>query len=391
MQHQKRLLIITNRYPCDPDDVASPFVFDFRQALEQIGVGVDVVAPFYETYSGNRSYVDEHVHLFEWSDGRKVVSQLPLYHPATILKIRRYFRNGYNAARRLLDNKKYHGILALWAVPSGYTASKLSRKYDLPYAVWVLGSDINSWIKLPFVGRIILNVIKNADALYADGHELAMKARSLTERTCQFIPSYHAVGIDKTTPAEPDKKFISVGRIERSKGVFDLLQAFRMFLENHREWKLHFVGTGRAEGRLNQLIRSYGLSDSVIVRGYLPREEINRLLIDSKAAIIPSHSDSLPLTFGEAMQAGVPVICSEVGDMPFLIEKYRVGYHFPAGDVSALAKKMAHMAVSENRFSENCASVLEELDIANSARAVSEWLETVSSSVERIEYADANR
>ena len=34
MQSKKRLLIVTNRYPAGPDDIASPFVHDFRKALE---------------------------------------------------------------------------------------------------------------------------------------------------------------------------------------------------------------------------------------------------------------------------------------------------------------------------------------------------------------------
>jgi len=391
MQPTKRLLIITNRYPAGPDDVASPFVHDFRTTLETAGVEVDVVTPYYQAYQNDAAYIDDSVHAFPWSDGSTVISQLPLYHPASLLKIKRYFRCGYDAAANLIEKKKYDGILALWAAPSGYIAYKLSEKYKIPYAVWALGSDINSWAQLPIVGRVILKVLNNANRLYADGYELAMKVNTMTGRDCRFIPSYHAIDIKAIKPDIPEKRFICVGRVEKSKGVFDLLEAFRLFAVLHWKWKLYFVGSGRAEEELRASISDNRLDDSVFCCGYLPRGEIDALLINSTAAVIPSHADSLPLTFGEAMQAGVPVICSDVGDMPHFVEHYRVGSHYPAGDAQALAERMDDMITDAAKYARNCASVLAELDIKNSTRAIFSWLETVSPSKERIvkNYADA--
>ena len=107
MRRRKRLLVISNRYPCGPDDTASPFVYDFRRALERAGVEVDVVTPFYRTPADEYSYIDSSVHRFEWSDGDQVISQLPLYRPSSYVKIRRYFRFGYETASNLAQRKKF--------------------------------------------------------------------------------------------------------------------------------------------------------------------------------------------------------------------------------------------------------------------------------------------
>nr|MBN2278405.1 glycosyltransferase [candidate division Zixibacteria bacterium] len=376
MEPRKRLLIITNRYPGGPDDAASPFVYDFRLALERVNIEVDIVTPYYRTYADNNDYLDEHVHLFPWSDGSRVISQLPLYNPVTFIKIRRYFRNGYRAALGLTQKKKYSGVVALWAAPSGYMAMQIRRQCGIPYAVWALGSDINSWANLPIAGRMIRRVLIDADALYADGYELATRIRNLVERECRFIPSFHAITLPEIKAESKDKIFCCVGRIEKNKGVFDLLEAFKIFSQKHPDWKLIYIGSGRDEKELAEKTRSLNPEVSVSFNGYLPRNEVNRILAGSRAAIIPSHTDSLPLTFGEAMQAGIPVVCSDIGDMPFLIDTHRVGYHFPAGDVGRLAECLARMADSVDDFSANCKAVREELDIANAAREISRWLDT---------------
>jgi glycosyltransferase involved in cell wall biosynthesis len=370
--------MITNRYPTGPDDIASPFVYDFRKVLEDIDITVDIVTPFYQSQTEESRYLDGSVYRFEWSDGNRVISQLPIWNPNSYLKIRSYFKNGREISAGLLERNHYDAIMALWAAPSGYLAWRLSEKYNVPYAVWALGSDVNSWTKLPFIGRIIIEVLKNASALFADGRELAMKVQSLTDRSCQFIPSCHVIDLDVDIPGIKEKRFISVGRLEKNKGVFDLVKAFRIFSKEFPDWKLLFVGVGRAEKKLKKTIQSCGLDKRVKLCGYMQRRDINRLLVESAAAVIPSHSDSLPLTFGEAMQAKVPVICSDIGDMPYFIDAYKVGYHFPVGHVGELAHKMALIAGQKGDFSGNFSKVLEELNIANSAKAVTRWLDELS-------------
>jgi len=373
-----RLLLISNRYPAGPNDTASPFVYDFRKALEQRGLEIDIVTPHYQSPRDDYRYIDDRVHPFQWSDGRKVISQLPLYNPLSLFKMRRYLRNGYKTAAELLDKRKYSAIMALWALPSGFIASRLSRQYNIPYAVWALGSDINCWATKPFVGRLTVNVLKKADILYADGYELAMKVQALSDKDCRFIPSFHSIEFEKVPYESSEKYFLCPGRVEKAKGVFDLLEAFRLFQSDHNDWKLYYVGAGRAENDLQRKIVSQRLEKSVRCFGYLERKAFNRLVRLAAAVIIPSHSDSLPLTFGEAMQLGRPVITSDVGDMPYLVDRYKVGYHFPAGDIGALAERMDWMNRASTDFAASCPAVVKILDIRNAAEAVTKWLDTLT-------------
>jgi glycosyltransferase involved in cell wall biosynthesis len=390
MQPEKQLLIITNRYPSGPNDIASPFVHDFRLALNAMDIRTDIVTPYYKSRFAEADYLDEAVHRFPWSDGTKVISQLPFYKAGTFFKIRRYVRNGLLTASELVKAHHYEAILALWAAPSGYIAFKLSQKYGIPYGVWALGSDINRWTAVPLIGDIIMKVLEEADIRFADGYELSLKVRALTNKDCHFIPSYHKIDVECEKPHKAKMQFTVVGRIDKGKGVFDLLDAFRIFQKANQGWYLCYIGSGRDEKELKKRIRLFNLDTAVTVAGYLPREQINRILVESTAAIIPSHADSMPLTFGEAMQIGVPVICSDVGDMPYFIDAYRVGYHYPAGNVRALAEKMTAIVDKRDEFAANCSDVLCELDISKSAQAVYDWLETLMPTKESRRFIDAH-
>lgn len=373
----KRLLIISNRYPAGPDDVAAPFVHDFRCALKSMDIEVDVVTPHYESRGANRDYIDNGVHRFEFSDGRKNVSQMSRWNPSTYFSIMRYFVNGRIVGENLILRKGYDAILALWAWPSGYIARQLSRRHGLPYAVWALGTDVNIWAHRLLAGKMVARVLDNADRLYADAYELAEKTKALAGKPCLFLPSFHELQIDMKSVRSAEKYFVFVGRIEQSRGVFDLLSAFRDFHKENPEWRLHYIGTGPCEHSLQLAIAATGLEASVEYHGYLERGRVNDIMLKATAMIIPSHGDSLPLTFGEAMQTGLPVIGSRVGDMPHYIDKYNVGYHYPAGNVAKLCDRMIKMVANHAALGKNCRGFVEEINIMIAAREISGWLDGV--------------
>jgi glycosyltransferase involved in cell wall biosynthesis len=60
--------------------------------------------------------------------------------------------------------------------------------------------------------------------------------------------------------------------------------------------------------------------------------------------VIPTKSDSLPLVFSEAVQAGRPVVGTDVGDLGRFIRRYRVGVVTRANDLRGLFSAMLRMA-----------------------------------------------
>ena len=84
-------------------------------------------------------------------------------------------------------------------------------------------------------------------------------------------------------------------------------------------WRLDMYGTGAAAGRIRRLARRLGVSDRVHLRGERPREEIFAALERADALLFPSMHDSSPYAVAEAVRAGCPVVCLDVGGPPALI------------------------------------------------------------------------
>lgn len=144
--------------------------------------------------------------------------------------------------------------------------------------------------------------------------------------------------------------FTYIGRIEESKGVFDLYKAFK-FLINELDILLVFAGIGNATDKLNKLIDSDGLTDRVMWLGKLKRKEIAHLLNISSVVIAPSKSyfpEGRCMSAMEALVMGVPVIAPNYGPFPYLIKDDLNGLLFEVDNVNDLSNKLK--AICEDNF-----------------------------------------
>ncbi|MBL7184375.1 MAG: glycosyltransferase [Anaerolineae bacterium] len=61
------------------------------------------------------------------------------------------------------------------------------------------------------------------------------------------------------------------------------------------------------------------------------------------ALVIPSHIESIPILFSDAMQVGIPVVATDVGDLGQLVRQYGVGVVVDPEDPEALAGAMGEV------------------------------------------------
>lgn len=133
-----------------------------------------------------------------------------------------------------------------------------------------------------------------------------------------FSPQWNRDGFDKIFDSRPPDDLFSVsflGRIERNKGVFDLLRAFvHLRAEGHR-LKLDFLGEGSALGELREEIARLGLSDLVSTHGHCSGEQVIAALAQTHIVVVPTRSEfveGLNKVAIEAVLSGRPVVTSQV-------------------------------------------------------------------------------
>jgi glycosyltransferase involved in cell wall biosynthesis len=141
-----------------------------------------------------------------------------------------------------------------------------------------------------------------------------------------------------------------LARIHRSKGIFDLIEAWAHVCKHRGNAKLAIAGWGTEEvvSSLKEQISKSGLDANVAILGYLSEQEKYRLFKSSRLYVLPSYEEGIPITFYEAMYCGLPVITYYLPTYETIRE--RIGA-VALGDKCALAREIIETLDNEERAS----------------------------------------
>ncbi|MBU1249206.1 MAG: glycosyltransferase family 4 protein [Proteobacteria bacterium] len=139
----------------------------------------------------------------------------------------------------------------------------------------------------------------------------------------------NAIDTDAFTPVPGDKGYLLFfGRLSREKGIETLLRAHATLAD---QAELVVVGSGPEEERLRQ---DY---PRATFTGYKTGEELRILVANAAMVSIPSEwYENCPMTILEAMALERPVVASNLGGIPELVEHGVTGLLHPHGDEAAL-------------------------------------------------------
>ncbi|MBK8805099.1 MAG: glycosyltransferase family 4 protein [Bacteroidales bacterium] len=120
---------------------------------------------------------------------------------------------------------------------------------------------------------------------------------------------------DKNYSNKVIKKLLYVGRIEKAKGVFDLLEVASILSKNENfNFILDIVGDGEDLNHLNKAIKEYGLDNLINLHGNISDKNIlKKLYIDADLFVFLSHHEGFPRVLYESMISGTPVATTYVG------------------------------------------------------------------------------
>jgi len=141
-------------------------------------------------------------------------------------------------------------------------------------------------------------------------------------------------------------RFVMISRLDREKGVLDLLDAANM-LQPEVPFTLQIVGPAGSAGSVADLQRQVaerGLQDVVEVSGAVSGAQKARTLAAADVFVLPSHAEGMPICVLEAMEAGLPTLATRVGALPEMIQSGGEGLLVEVADVTALADAMRTLA-----------------------------------------------
>ncbi|GAA0218787.1 hypothetical protein GCM10009000_037220 [Halobacterium noricense] len=122
--------------------------------------------------------------------------------------------------------------------------------------------------------------------------------------------------------AQPDDEIFNVifiGRLIKEKGAHLLIEAFEDFVECHPDSCLTLIGDDPI-GDISSLIKESSLDEELVCTGEIEHREVIRELDKSNILVLPSNDEALPRVIIESFSVGVPVIATEVGSIPDLVD-----------------------------------------------------------------------
>jgi glycosyltransferase involved in cell wall biosynthesis len=153
---------------------------------------------------------------------------------------------------------------------------------------------------------------------------------------------HHFIDLDGVAPkSTPGGNAVIAGRLAPEKGIDVAIRAVGHLSDQVR---LDIAGDGPARRDLEALAEAEA-PGQVVFHGRLPKDKLFDLLRSSSVAVVPSTwFENQPMAVLEAMAAGLPVIASDLGGLPELIDDGVDGLLVPPGDDKVLARAIDEMA-----------------------------------------------
>jgi glycosyltransferase involved in cell wall biosynthesis len=115
------------------------------------------------------------------------------------------------------------------------------------------------------------------------------------------------------------------------------LRAFRIVLNHCQNSRLTIAGTGPEEKRLRDLTVQLGVENLVTFTGRLDRDAMADLYRQADIMINPSLADNMPNSVLESMASGIPVVSTNVGGIPFILQDGVTALLVEPGNAIAMA------------------------------------------------------
>lgn len=280
------------------------------------------------------------------------------------LTTRLSLRRHAHRIRALADLARVVGarhIHAEFADLPGLVGAAVARKLGLSYSLSVHARDVHlaKFDPALIYGCARFVVACNRDAWRGvNGYPLAPRAGVHLIHHGLDLASWHFQ--EKPVPGTSlPLRILFVGRFVEKKGLNVLFRALARLRENGRRVQLALLGDGPLEAPLRSMSTMLGLDECVQWEGVVQREEVGQRMREHDLLVMPSvvshegDRDGVPNVVLEAMACGLPVVGSDAGSLPDVLDE-RTGWVFPAGDAGALADTVERLLAAPAQVVERC-------------------------------------
>jgi L-malate glycosyltransferase len=354
----KSVLIITSSFPVKTGDISGNFIKKQVQCMVNCGYKMVVLTPY---IPGSLFFeIQENISIFRF----------PYFFPLQLHRLcvdgGMYFgfKNSLLGKIQIIPflismlffsgliirKKKISMIHTHWIIPQGIIGAFWKIFYNIPHITTAHVLDITITDSIHTLCGLLRWTLKHADAV-------SVNSSFTRSQVLRFSPpalsvSIIPMGMDdtrilgiKTNCISKNQKhsILFVGRMIEWKGISILIQAIELVIPSIADVKLILIGDGPDLDKFKKQVQSLELDKVIQFRGKLSDSDLNIEYERSDLFILPSITqknivmEGLGVVLLEAMASGIPVIGSNTGGIPDIIEDGVNGLLVPPGDPKALA------------------------------------------------------
>ena len=265
--------------------------------------------------------------------------------------------------RFVIENRLQYDLVSTHYWLSGLVGMRLASEWGVPHT-----TSFHTMAEMKRRGRPEESEVEQRDSSEL---EIACSAQSVivwTEHEKEAVVEYCGVDSSNVSVIPPgvdlsrfrpmskqqsrdylgygeEKNILFVGRLEPLKGLDVLFRAVAS-LENTHSITLNVVGgdeNSQEKARLQELASRMKLTESVRFIGSVSQDELPVHYNAADVCVLPSHYESFGLAALEASACGRPVVASEVGGLPTIVQRGSTGFLVPAKQSDVMAERLCEL------------------------------------------------
>ena len=365
-QGAMKVLMVTCTYPHFSFNNEGTFVANWAEQLKAAGLNIRVYkrdhltfgsylksfSRVYEFYRHPRFYEYEYNGISVFRQGMHL--RLPLDYSKSAPKLT--YKKMKPAIEKIYKQFPFHLVyLATWGDLS-LSMSWIAKGMGIPYIASAIGDHTNLYYNRPnsIYFKYHREIFLGSEFVICVSNDLNKKAKDMTEGKAKTFTFYSGVNIQRFKPSfkmrtvyrnrlgyfDTDFVILFVGRLTKSKGVYELLEAFNFLVNHNRSVKLLLIGSLHERASLKKRIQSLGINGSVLLTGGVGHNEIPGYMNAADAFVLPSWMEGLPNVVMEACACELPVVASAVGGVPELIVHKKTGFLINPRSAADIAERL---------------------------------------------------
>jgi len=361
MSRGLNILCPTYWYPENAQDMRAIYVHDIVRHLVALGHRVCVVAPAAAGVPLRDEFDGVQVRRFrlelpeDLNYGKVAQSRVSaLGKLKRLVAMKDYLAGQYRAVLQAAAEFEPDVLHGHWAIPTGPAIVAAARRLRVPSVITMHGGDVyvnkaegydfpTRW----YVRPILKWTLTNASALTAisdDCIEHALRAGAPRERIHlimngadlrRFSPLPQSEAASQR-PYGP-KMIFACRQLFPRKGIRFLISAVAQLRARHPELKLMIAGDGFERPELERQAAQLGIAERTTFLGWVANADLPQYFRACAMLVMPSLEEGFGIPAAEAMGCEAPVVATDAGGLPEVVEDGITGLIVPKGDADAMA------------------------------------------------------